>query len=109
MTYCPDYQPSDLSVEQVASREGWLLLEFGSQGCGHCQLAQPAIAEMMAGQPALAHIKVADGRGQRLGRHFRVKLWPSLILLKDGKEVARAVRPRQLDDLKSLLVAIEKG
>jgi thioredoxin 1 len=39
------------------------------------------------------HIRVEDGRGRPLGRSFRVKLWPTLVFLKDGKEVARLVRP----------------
>jgi thioredoxin-like negative regulator of GroEL len=36
---------------------------------------------------------VEDGKGQPLGRSFRVKLWPTLIFLQDGREVARLVRP----------------
>jgi thioredoxin 1 len=30
-----------------------------------------------------------------LGRSFTVKLWPTLIFLKDGQEVARVVRPTE--------------
>ncbi len=33
------------------------------------------------------------GPGRRLGRSFRVKLWPTLIVFKDGQELARLVRP----------------
>ena len=39
-------------------------------------------------------------RGKPLGRSFQVKLWPTLIFLKDGKEVARAVRPEHADDVR---------
>ncbi|HEX5514805.1 MAG TPA: thioredoxin family protein, partial [Gammaproteobacteria bacterium] len=38
-------------------------------------------------------IKIEDGRGRRLGRTFGVKLWPTLIFLRHGQEVARLVRP----------------
>jgi thioredoxin 1 len=38
-------------------------------------------------------MKVEDGQGRPLGRSFRVKLWPTLIFLRDGKEIARLVRP----------------
>lgn len=34
-----------------------------------------------------------DGSGRPLGRSFRVKLWPTLVFLKDGKEIERVVRP----------------
>ena len=53
----------------------------------------------------MAHIKVEDGSGQRLGRSFGVKLWPTLIFLRDGKEVDRLVRP---DSAQSIHEAIEK-
>ena len=42
----------------------------------------------------MQHIKVEDGPGQPLGRSYRVKLWPTLIFLRDGQEVARLVRPQ---------------
>ena len=41
----------------------------------------------------MRHIKVEDASGKRLGRGFRVKLWRTLVFLKDGKEAARIVRP----------------
>jgi thioredoxin 1 len=38
-------------------------------------------------------LKIEDGPGRPLGRSFKVKLWPTLIFLRDGVEVARVVRP----------------
>jgi thioredoxin 1 len=69
------------------------LLEFGAAHCGHCRAAQPLIAEALARHPQLRHIKVEDGPGRPLGRSFRVKLWPTLVVLREGREVARLVRP----------------
>jgi thioredoxin 1 len=69
------------------------VLEFGTPWCGYCRAAQPHIAAALAGHPQLRHIKVEDGRGRPLGRSFAVKLWPTLIFLERGKEVARVVRP----------------
>ena len=70
-----------------------VLLEFGTPWCGWCRAAQPVIASALAGHPAVRHIKVEDGSGRPLGRAFRVKLWPTLVFLKRGQEVARLVRP----------------
>ncbi|MEO6361999.1 MAG: thioredoxin family protein, partial [Caldimonas sp.] len=49
-------------------------------------------------------VKVEDGSGRHLGRTFSVKLWPTLIVLRDGRETARLVRP---GDSRALLGAIE--
>ena len=59
-----------------------------------CRATQPVIAEAFAEHRAVKHLKVEDGPGRRLGRSFRVKLWPTLVFMRDGVEVARLVRPR---------------
>ena len=82
---------------------GATLLEFGNAWCGWCRRAQPLIGEALAEHPGVRHIKVADASGKRLGRAFGVKLWPTLVVLKDGKEVARAVRPADAQEIRAAL------
>lgn len=95
----PDRAAVDAYAEPV-------VLEFGADWCGYCQGAQPAIAAALGAFPAVRHVKVADGKGKPLGRSFAVKLWPTLVFLKDGKEVARAVRPADADEVRRGLKAI---
>jgi len=83
------------------------LLEFGTDWCGHCRAAQPALAEIQLADTGWRHLKVEDGPGRALGRSFRVKLWPTLILLKDGQEAARLVRPTQAQDIRQALQALQ--
>jgi len=49
------------------------------------------------------HIKVADASGRRLGRSFTVKLWPTLVFLLGGEELARVVRPRNAQAIREAL------
>ena len=79
--------------EQVDALPGATVIELGTDWCGYCSAAQPHIAQAMAGHPGLRHLKIEDGKGRPLGRSFQVKLWPTLIFMKDGAEVARVVRP----------------
>jgi len=95
--------------EEIDASEGPVLLEFGTAWCGHCQAAAPAVAEALAYYRSVEHIKVEDGPGRRLGRSFRVKLWPTLIALKDGVELARAVRPEGADEIRLALSQISAG
>jgi thioredoxin 1 len=83
------------------------LLEFGSPSCGHCRAAQPLLASALAAHPRVGHIKIADGRGRSLGRSFKVKLWPTLIFLSNGREVARLVRPRDAPAIREALAQID--
>ncbi|HEX7217974.1 MAG TPA: thioredoxin family protein [Burkholderiales bacterium] len=87
------YAEAEPKRVEVDALEGATLLEFGSPWCGYCRRAQPLIAEAMASHPEVRHLKIADASGKRLGRSFGVKLWPTLVFLKDGSEVARLVRP----------------
>jgi thioredoxin 1 len=100
------YQNPGPSREDMDAASGPLLLEFGVDWCPHCQAAAPAVEEALAERPDVQHIKVEDGKGRRLGRSFGVKLWPTLIALKDGSEVARSVRPTAADQMRSLLARI---
>lgn len=82
---------------------GPTLLEFGVDWCPHCQAAQAPLSSALTGQPAIRHVKIEDGPGRPLGRFFRVKLWPTLICLQDGHEVARLVRPTGVEAISEAL------
>lgn len=78
---------------EVDALEGVTLLEFGASWCPHCTRAKPAIDAALARHPGARHLKIEDGKGRRLGRSFQVKLWPTLVVLRDGNETSRLVRP----------------
>ena len=102
------YSEEAPSREEVDASSGPLVLEFGSAWCGHCARAQPLIAEAFASHPGVRHLRIADGPGRPLGRSFRVKLWPTLVFLVDGKEVARLVRPGDASEIRDALATIER-
>ncbi len=83
------------------------VIEFGAAYCGHCRAAQPLIAAALGAHPGVRHIKVEDGPGRRLGRSFRVKLWPTLIFLRQGQELARLVRPGGQTEVEQALRQID--
>src|SRR5690606_37487711 len=93
------YREEQPDRAQVDASAGPLVLEFGNDWCGHCQAARPIIAEAFAAHAGIAHLKLADARGKRLGRSFGVKLWPTLVFLRDGRELARRVRPRSVAEV----------
>lgn len=102
MTLCMDYTNDAPTREQVDATQGPLVLEFGAGWCGFCRAAQPLIASALVRHPGVTHLKVEDGPGRPLGRSFKIKLWPTLVFIANGREVARVVRPNSVK-------AIEEG
>ncbi|MFN7857553.1 MAG: thioredoxin family protein [Acidovorax sp.] len=106
MPYVAQHLAQPPSRDDVNRMAGATVVEFGTPWCGHCQRVQPLIAQALGSQPDVAHIKVEDGPGQRLGRSFGVKLWPTLVFLKDGKETARLVRPQTASTISDALASL---
>lgn len=99
------YATVEPTRDEIDALRGPALLEFGTPWCGWCRGAQPLIAQALQDHPQVKHLKVEDGPGRPLGRSFRVKLWPTLVVLKDGKEVARLVRPGDAASLRDALAS----
>ncbi len=109
MGFVREYAAQAPERGEIDSQAGLQVLEFGTDWCGHCIAAQPLLQKLLGGYDAMAYHKFEDGKGRPLGRSFRVKLWPTVILLRDGQEVARAVRPQTRDDLQDLLAVLDAG
>jgi thioredoxin 1 len=101
-----EYTPEKITRGQVDALPGGTVVEFGTNWCGYCQGAQPVIATVLGAREDVRHLKVEDGPGRPLGRSYRVKLWPTLVFLRDGAEVARVVRPVSADEVRSALARI---
>jgi thioredoxin 1 len=100
------YSDDEPSRAEVDAMPGTVLLEFGDNYCGFCRAAQPAIEQALKSRPDVEHLKIADARGKPLGRSFGIKLWPTLVLLQQGREVARLVRPRDAAPISEALASV---
>lgn len=101
------YETAQPERSAVDAMPGTVMLDFGANWCGYCRAAEPLIDEALAGSQGssnpVRHLKVEDGPGRPLGRSFRIKLWPTVVVLKDGQEVARVVRPVSADEVRVAL------
>src|ERR1044072_1610032 len=93
MPFAATYREDEPTRDEIDHGSGLLLLEFGAGWCGHCQALSPAVESLLNEHSEVQHVRIADGRGKPLGRSFRVKLWPTLVFLKDGQAMKQLVRP----------------
>ena len=100
------YTEDQPSRSEIDALRGPAVVYFGTNWCGFCRAAEPLVEAALAQHPGLQHLKVEDGPGRPLGRSFKVKLWPTLVFLRDGVEVARVVRPNDRASVQQALAAL---
>lgn len=89
------YIPADAAPtrDEVNGIAGPVLVEFGTDWCGHCRALAPEVSRNLTAHPQVRHVKVEDGPGRPLGRSFQVRLWPNLVFMKDGVVLRQLARP----------------
>ncbi|HZZ79674.1 MAG TPA: thioredoxin family protein [Gemmataceae bacterium] len=92
MAFTQEYADQEPSRAEIDALAGPVVVEFGAPWCPHCIAVQSALEVLMQEFP-VHHIKIYDGKGLPLGRSFRVKLWPSLVFLRDGNVLRQLARP----------------
>ena len=103
MPYTASFTDPAPTPEELAEWPGTVVVEFGTDWCPHCQGAQPWLQAALHDRRDLVHIKMEDGPGRRLGRHFKVKQWPTLVVVRDSEEIGRVVRPTSADAVEAQL------
>lgn len=101
-----DYAEVEPPRTEVDRWPGPAVLEFGTPWCGYCISIKPLVSARLAEHPEVRHLRVEDGPGRALGRSFGIRLWPTFVFLRNGKEVARLVRPRDPSALRQALQKI---
>ena len=105
--YSERYATDEPTRSAVDAIHGAAVVEFGAPWCGHCIAAQPLVKSALSRHPGVQHLRIEDGRGRALGRSYRVKLWPTLVFLRDGVEQVRLVRPDAVDAIDDALDRID--
>lgn len=105
----PAYEPEGITREQADALPGATVLQFGTNWCGYCRAAERVVEPVLGDREGLRRVLVEDGKGRPLGRSYRVKLWPTLIFLADGEEVARVVRPWNPDVVREALASQQEA
>ena len=87
---------------KVAS--GAFLIDFYADWCGPCRMMAPVLDEVDAEYgDKLTVAKVDVDANQRVAAKFQITSIPTLIVLKDGQEVARSVGMKDKAAIKQML------
>ena len=89
--------------EEVMNSSKPVLLDFWAPWCGPCQMLLPVIEELAGEQTDIKVCKVNVDEERELAKQFRIMSIPTLIVIKNGETVNRALGYRPKDEVLALV------
>ena len=102
----------DVDLEQFdekvikASDEKPVLVDLWAEWCSPCLVIAPILKKLIAeydGEIKLAKVEVDEGENMKLAGHYKVRGFPTVLLIVKGEEVARFSGAKPLSFLRNFV------
>lgn len=77
--------------EEVLKSDKTVLIDFYADWCGPCKILSPIVEEVAKENPDLKVVKIDVDSNSKLSYEYGAYSIPTLVVIKDGKEINRAV------------------
>jgi len=71
------------------SKRGACVVKFGAEWCGPCRAIEPRLAALSGKLPSVTFLGVDVDQCRNVTKAFGLRKVPTVVLLKDGVEMAR--------------------
>lgn len=88
---------------EVLNSDKPVLLDFYADWCGPCRMVGPVVSEIADERNDIKVGKINVDEQSELAAKFGVMSIPTLVVIKDGKVVNKAVGARPKDDILDML------
>ena len=82
-------------------KEGITLVDFYANWCGPCRMLHPIIEDLSNERSEVTFKQIDVDKAPNISKEYGVMSIPTLILFKDGKEVAKTVGFMKKEELTS--------
>lgn len=82
---------------------GKVLVDFYASWCGPCKAMAPILEELSQSRNDLSVVKVDIDEAKEIVEKYQISSVPTLILFKDGTEVARVVGMKDRSAIEELI------
>lgn len=90
---------SDENFEKETNKSNLVVVDFFATWCGPCRILGPILENVAEEVKDVDIFKVDVDENEETAKNFGVMSIPTIVLLKDGKEVARNVGLMNYDNL----------
>jgi thioredoxin len=100
-----DYEQYDELVIK-ASNDKPVLVDLWAEWCSPCLVIAPVLKKLIneyEGELRLAKVEVDEGENMKLAGHYKVRGFPTVLLISNGKEVARFSGAKPLSFLREFI------
>jgi thiol-disulfide isomerase/thioredoxin len=91
---------SNLQVDTLIKKETMVIIYFGGEGCGVCDVIRPKIEELTKDYPKIKTVIVDVEKSIEIASSYSIFTIPAILLFIEGKEVIREARYINVQDIK---------
>ena len=92
----------EFPVEVLQAREP-VLIDFYADWCGPCKMLSPIIDEVAQENDDIKVVKVNVDESSDIALEYKVMSIPTLVVIKNGQEVARSIGVIDKSEIKDML------
>lgn len=89
---------SENEFDEIVKGKGTVLVDFYTEWCGPCNILKPILEDLSEKVNGVTFTKVDVAEEYLLGSRFKINHVPTMILLKDGEEIARTSSMSRLEE-----------
>lgn len=88
--------------QEVLKSDRPVLIDFMATWCGFCKMIAPAVEKIGTENTEIKTCRINVDEQPELADSYQIMTYPTLMVMKDGKEVRRAVAPKNRDQIMAL-------
>ncbi len=89
--------------EEVLNSKNTVLVDFYADWCGPCKMLSPVIDQISEENQDIKVVKVNVDNAQDLAMKYQVMSIPTLVVIKEGKEINRSVGLRDKSEIINMI------
>jgi len=79
------------NIDSIPNQDKLILADFYGEWCGPCAAIEPVLNEMETERDDVEFVKIDTGDCFELANDYKITSIPTLVIIKNGKEIDRMV------------------